>query len=114
MDKQTVLENWSKFSTYMYNRYLPRTIGKYGDSRLEDVTSQDTRYWNIIRYATRLMAGRGKKHDLEKIVHYAQMAWVHNVENGVGPVDAKDLLVMVDGKPYSYYEVLDEDNGHPD
>jgi hypothetical protein len=77
MDEQTTIKGWRKFAVYMEKQYLPNTIPKYGDSRLEDVTSQETRYWNIIRYATRLMAGRGKRHDLEKIVHYAQMAWEH-------------------------------------
>ncbi len=31
--------------------------------------------WNILRYATRLWNGHAKDHDLEKIAHYAELAW---------------------------------------
>ena len=31
--------------------------------------------WCIIKYSLRLWNGKGKDRDLEKIAHYAQMAW---------------------------------------
>ena len=31
--------------------------------------------WNILRYSLRMWNGKGKDHDLEKVAHYAQLAW---------------------------------------
>jgi hypothetical protein len=79
MDKPTTLKLWEEFSRHMVNTYLPRTAEKYGAGGMDlaPVTSQETRLWCILKYALRMMQGRGKQHDLEKIAHYAQMAWQH-------------------------------------
>jgi len=31
--------------------------------------------WNILRYSLRMWNGKGKEHDLEKVAHYAELAW---------------------------------------
>ena len=31
--------------------------------------------WNILRYSLRMWNGKMKEHDLEKVAHYAGLAW---------------------------------------
>jgi len=31
--------------------------------------------WNILRYSLRIWNGKQKTHDIEKIAHYAELAW---------------------------------------
>lgn len=31
--------------------------------------------WNILKYSLRIWNGKMKKHDLEKVAHYAELAW---------------------------------------
>ena len=31
--------------------------------------------WHILKYSLRIWNDKGKEHDLEKIAHYAQLAW---------------------------------------
>jgi hypothetical protein len=31
--------------------------------------------WNILRYGLRIWNGKQKEHDIEKIAHYAELAW---------------------------------------
>ncbi len=75
------IENWRKFSRHMEEYISSRTVEKYtvegsGGCDLMAMT-KDWRIciWNILRYATRLWNGHAKDHDLEKICHYAEMAW---------------------------------------
>ena len=41
---------------------------------LMTVTGAQVCLWNILRYSLRNRNGKGKKYDLEKIAHYAEMA----------------------------------------
>ncbi len=75
------VENWRRFSQHMENHILQRTVQKYGivNSGGFDLISitQDPRIctWNVLKYALRQWNGNGKDHDLEKIAHYAELAW---------------------------------------
>jgi hypothetical protein len=31
--------------------------------------------WNILRYSLRIWDGKQKTHDIEKVAHYAELAW---------------------------------------
>ena len=42
---------------------------------LVSITRLDVWVWSILRYSLRNWNGEGKEHDLEKISHYAEMAW---------------------------------------
>ena len=70
--------DWEKFSLQM-TKYLQRPVKKYsGQQQFNDLlhyTGLRVMLWNILKYASRLWLGSGKINDLEKIAHYAQMAW---------------------------------------
>ena len=72
------LKDWYAFHGHM-DVYLEAPIKKYGaEQQMNDFlhyTDLRTMFWNILKYALRLWLGHGKEHDLEKIAHYAQMAW---------------------------------------
>ena len=77
-------KDWTDFSTYMHNEYLDRTIEKYsGGITATGVPTPDLMhwtptiicYWNILKYVLRLWNAKGKGRELEKIAHYAQIAW---------------------------------------
>ncbi len=74
------VEDWKKFSVQMEEYIREKTVGKYSmgqgsDFDLMSISDQKICVWNILKYALRNLNGKGKAHDLEKIVHYAQMAW---------------------------------------
>jgi hypothetical protein len=61
-----------------------RTVEKYGVKNSDAAPEFDlmsiTRnplicVWNILRYSLRIWNGKQKKHDIEKIAHYAELAW---------------------------------------
>ncbi len=72
-------KDWKDFSEYMEEVYLQRTVKKYG--KKEDApdflhwTPVIVCIWNILKYAFRLWNNEGKGRELEKIAHYAQIAW---------------------------------------
>lgn len=79
------LRNWQKFSGHMEVYIKKSTVEKYGfgdpDAGGFDLMSLGKPFvcvWNILRYAVRLWNGKGKAHDLEKIAHYAEIAWTMN------------------------------------
>lgn len=39
------------------------------------ITNSEVCVWNILRYCLRNWNGKGKEHHLEKIAHYAELAW---------------------------------------
>jgi hypothetical protein len=60
---------------------------RHGDAEkgafdLMSITRPDVCIWNILRYSLRLWNWKGKEHDLEKIAHYAEIAWT--MEDGKG------------------------------
>lgn len=74
------VENWRTFSAHMEAYIRDRTVAKYGVGRsggmdLMSVTEPRVCTWNVLKYALRLWNGKGKEHDLEKIAHYAELAW---------------------------------------
>jgi len=75
------VENWKRFSEHMQDYIGGWTVEKYSVPGSEgcDLISltNDWRVcvWNILKYALRLWNGHAKDHDLEKIAHYAEMAW---------------------------------------
>ena len=59
-----------------------QTLPKYGVENSGNTVdlmaiTQDPRIciWNILRYSLRMWNGKMKKHDLEKVAHYAELAW---------------------------------------
>ena len=77
------VEEWKRFSEHMEKYIRDQTIQKYGmgDSPevggfdLMTITRPEVCIWNILRYSLRNWNGKGKEHDLEKIAHYAELAW---------------------------------------
>jgi hypothetical protein len=75
------IDNWRKFSAHMETYIRVRTIEKYkmdetGDGfDLMSISKPEICVWNILRYALRIWNGKQKEHDLEKIAHYAELAW---------------------------------------
>lgn len=78
---QNRLQNWQTFSQHMDKYISEQTIEKYstdasGETDLMAITNSPiVCVWNILKYALRIWKGRMKRHDIEKIVHYAEMAW---------------------------------------
>lgn len=83
------VENWKKFSEHMEEYIQSWTVEKYNveESQGCDLMSiiKDLRiyYFNILKYALRLWNGHAKDHDLQKICHYAEMAWNLSQEKAV-------------------------------
>ena len=85
------VRNWKRFSEHMERYIRDRTVEKYGFGDVGDsvkdvfdlmsITRPDVCIWNILRYALRNWNGKGKEHDLEKIAHYAELAWTMGGEN---------------------------------
>jgi len=78
------VEEWKRFSAHMEAYIREQTVQKYGfgDSFKEEkafdlmsITKPIVCVWNILRYSLRLWNGKGKEYDLEKIAHYAELAW---------------------------------------
>ncbi len=77
------VENWRRFSAHMEKYIAERTIEKYqvDESKgldLMSLSNSEICVWNILRYALRMWKGKKKQHDLEKVAHYAEMAWTLN------------------------------------
>ena len=97
MDNDRV-QNWKRFSEHMEEYIRDRTVEKYGfgDSGdagkgvfdLMSITKPTVCVWNILRYALRNWKRKGKEHDLEKIAHYAELAWT--MGNGKTPESGKN------------------------
>jgi len=75
------VENWKKFSQHMEEYIQKRTVEKYGIDNsggfdLMSITrSPLICVWHILKYSLRIWNDKGKEHDLEKIAHYAELAW---------------------------------------
>ena len=74
--------NWDAFSAEVRD-YIGRfTVEKYGSSGedkeefdLMSITEPRIAVWNVFKYVWRLWNKRGKRNDIYKIVHYAEIAW---------------------------------------
>ena len=74
------VENWRKFSEHMEEYIREHTIEKYTMEKIDglDLMSISKPFiciWNILRYAVRIWNNRMKEQDIEKIAHYAELAW---------------------------------------
>jgi len=78
------VENWKKFAAHMEAYIRDRTVEKYGVKNSGEAAEFDlmsiTRnplicIWNILKYSLRTYNGKQKPHDIEKIAHYAELAW---------------------------------------
>ena len=58
--------------------------------------------WNILRYSLRIWNGKQKTHDIEKIAHYAELAWIMSD----GKVIKNDSWVVKRNAPLSDGEGL--------
>ncbi len=76
--------NWQKFAKHMEKYIQDCTVKKYGIENADGSGGFDlmsiTRnplicVWNILRYSLRIWNGKQKEHDIEKIAHYAELAW---------------------------------------
>jgi len=83
------VENWKRFSGHMENYIRERTVKKYevdttGGFDLISITrSPIICVWHILKYSLRMWNTKGKAHDLEKMAHYAEMAWSMSDGKGV-------------------------------
>jgi len=86
--------NWDKFAAEMHDYIEKFTLSKYGttENKVDLMTFTEPRVcvWNILKYAFRLWNGKGKKYDVYKIAHYAEMAWT--IANG----DLKQIGIAED------------------
>jgi hypothetical protein len=87
------VEEWKRFSKHMENYIREQTVQKYGMGNsvegstfdLMTITRPEVCVWNILRYSLRNWNGKGKEWDLEKIAHYAEMAWTMGDGGGKEP-----------------------------
>jgi hypothetical protein len=79
------LGDWQKFNQRMIE-YLQIPIHKYGAAgEMNDLlhyTGLRVMCWHLLKYSLRIWLGFGKRHDLEKIAHFAQMAWTRARSEG--------------------------------
>jgi len=92
--------NWQRFSEHMEEYIREQTLEKYGienpgsDSGgldLMSITKPEVCVWNILRYSLRMWNGKMKEHDLEKIAHYAELAWTKSDGRDFGESDERKL-----------------------
>ena len=74
------VENWKKFSEHMEEYIRDHTIEKYTMEKIDgldlmSISKPIICIWNILRYAVRIWNNRMKEQDIEKIAHYAELAW---------------------------------------
>lgn len=89
VEKVKRVEDWKEFSRHIQSYIREQTAGKYSmakgsDFDLMSISDSKICIWNILKYALRNLNGKGKEHDLEKIVHYAQMAWTLSGRKAIG------------------------------
>lgn len=85
MNKFDRIRDWKFFGDRM-TEYISGPQKKYGTNmKFNDLchyTGLRIMLWNILKYSLRLWSGNGKRHDFEKIAHYAQMAWTLKENQG--------------------------------
>ena len=76
------VEEWKKFAEHMEGYIKEQTLAKYGMENSGNgvdlmAITHDPKIcvWNILRYSLRMWNGKMKEHDLEKVAHYAELAW---------------------------------------
>jgi len=83
------VENWKRFAGHMETYIRDRTVEKYSVKNSGQAAGFDlmsitrnplTCVWNIFRHSLRIWNGKQKPHDIEKIAHYAELAWTMSDE----------------------------------
>ena len=100
------IANWQRFSKHMEAYIREHTVEKYtadgndGFDLMALTNSPIICIWNVLKYAFRIWKNRMKPHDLEKIVHYAEMAWTMSEGNIIRNEEAGQRVVckVVPGK----------------
>jgi hypothetical protein len=78
---QDRIENWDRFARHMRKYISEQTIAKYSADKsthfdlMSFTKNPMIAVWNILKYTFRIWNSRMKERDLEKIVHYAEIAW---------------------------------------
>lgn len=76
-DKVDRVKDWNEFAQYMSHYIEDKTVAKYGKKTGIDLMAMTDPHictWNVLKYSIRLFNNGGKRYDLEKIIHYSQMA----------------------------------------
>lgn len=79
------VKDWDVFAKYMHDYIEKYTVSKYqGDDKFDLISIMEPMdcIWTILRYALRMFRRRGKKYDIQKIAHYAQIAFTKSKELG--------------------------------
>ncbi|MEI6154021.1 MAG: hypothetical protein WCQ90_08025 [Deltaproteobacteria bacterium] len=95
MDRVT---EWQEFSKRMEEYIENTTVEKYTKDGVDlmDLTGNPTIcVWNIIRYAWRIWNNNMKLYDIEKIAHYAAMAWKLSEGKMIRTKDEEKLPIKV-------------------
>ena len=98
------VDDWKKFSRHMEEYIREETIDKYasddqeGTDLMSIIQNPMVCIFCILKYALRIWRNRMKEHDLEKIAHYAEIAF--NLSKGeLIRIDKGDpRLKMVSGR----------------
>lgn len=83
------VENWRRFAKHMEQYIEERTVKKYsvddaGGFDLMSITRNPIiAIWHILKYSLRMWNGNRKEHDLEKVAHYAEIAWTMSLPGDV-------------------------------
>ena len=69
--------NWDKFAKEVHDYIEKYTVSKYSNFGADLMSYTEPRIclWNILKYCFRMWNGKGKKYDIYKIAHYAEMSW---------------------------------------
>ena len=71
--------DWREFSKHMEQYIRERTVEKYTINSstfdLMSFTEPMVCIWNVLKYTLRIMNGKAKEHDIEKIAHYIESYW---------------------------------------
>ena len=79
VNKVDRVDEWEVFSKHMEEYISERTVEKYAINSstfdLISFTNPIVCIWNVLKYTLRIMNGKAKEHDVEKIAHYIQIYW---------------------------------------
>jgi hypothetical protein len=75
------VENWKKFAQHMEKYSVKNSDASPGFDLMSITRNPLICIWNILKYSVRIYNGSQKTHDIEKIAHYAELAWT--MSNGV-------------------------------
>jgi len=91
------ISDWKAFSSHMEEYIGNRTVDKYGTDGFDlmSITGNPLiPVWNILKYSLRIWRNNMKPHDIEKIAHYACLAWVLSKGEPIR-MDEKDPSIKV-------------------